>query len=96
VHKGVQVGLDDAGEGEPALDNEESGEVDTGKRLTKTDVREWVRGQLSNHLVPKYVFWVKEYPKTASGKIQKFKLREMGMQMLKDAEIKKGNQVTRI
>lgn len=40
-------------------------------------MREWVRERLSNHLVPRYVFWVDEYPKTASGKIQKFKLREM-------------------
>jgi acyl-coenzyme A synthetase/AMP-(fatty) acid ligase len=60
----------------------------TKEILTRFDVREWVRGQLSNHLVPKYVFWVSEYPKTASGKIQKFKLQEMGMQMLKDKEVR--------
>jgi acyl-coenzyme A synthetase/AMP-(fatty) acid ligase len=36
--------------------------------------------------VPKYVFWVDTYPKTASGKIQKFKLREMGMGMLRDGK----------
>jgi acyl-coenzyme A synthetase/AMP-(fatty) acid ligase len=51
--------------------------------------REWVREKLSDHLVPKYVFWVKEYPKTASGKIQKFKLREMGLEMSKGAEIRR-------
>ena len=34
-------------------------------------------------LVPKYVFWVDDYPKTASGKIQKFKLREEGMRLLR-------------
>ena len=92
VHKGVKVGVDDAGEGDHALDvggQREKAEEAKGKILTRTDVREWVRGLLSNHLVPKYVFWVKEYPKTASGKIQKFKLREMGVKMLKDAGIKK-------
>jgi acyl-CoA synthetase (AMP-forming)/AMP-acid ligase II len=52
------------------------------KLLSKEEVREWVSSQLSAHLVPKYVFWVKEYPKTASGKIQKFTLREMGIQWL--------------
>lgn len=57
--------------------------------MTREMVREWVRGKLSNHLVPRYVFWVREYPKTASGKIQKFKLREMGMEMLKEAEIRR-------
>lgn len=34
-------------------------------------------------LVPKYVFWVTSYPKTASGKIQKFKLKETGLDMVR-------------
>ncbi|KAL8991841.1 MAG: hypothetical protein Q9169_007603 [Polycauliona sp. 2 TL-2023] len=38
--------------------------------------------------VPKYVFWVDDYPKTASGKIQKFKLREEGVRLLK---VRKGS-----
>ncbi|KAL7800124.1 hypothetical protein V8C37DRAFT_414063 [Trichoderma ceciliae] len=54
------------------------------RRLTKEDVRGWVRANLSDHLVPKYVFWVTDYPKTASGKIQKFKLRDMAKEMLED------------
>lgn len=52
------------------------------KLLTKGQVQSWVREQLSSHLVPKHVFWVDEYPKTASGKIQKFKLRDMATKML--------------
>jgi acyl-CoA synthetase (AMP-forming)/AMP-acid ligase II len=35
-----------------------------GRLLTGDEVREWVRGRLSHHLVPKYVFWVDDYPKT--------------------------------
>ena len=55
-----------------------------GEDLTVEEVREWVKTRLSHHLVPKYVFWVDEYPKTASGKIQKFKLRESGGEWLKE------------
>jgi acyl-CoA synthetase (AMP-forming)/AMP-acid ligase II len=95
VHPHIRVGVDDAGKGEAAVDIDEEnnkGEAtrDRGEVLTKRDVREWVRSQLSNHLVPRYVFWVSEYPKTASGKIQKFKLREMGVKMLRDAELVRG------
>lgn len=36
--------------------------------------------------VPKYVFWVDTYPKTASGKIQKFKLKEMGVALLQEGK----------
>jgi acyl-CoA synthetase (AMP-forming)/AMP-acid ligase II len=81
VHEEVRVGVDDAGKGGEGAERK--------KVLTKQDVREWVRERLSNHLVPKYVFWVKEYPKTASGKIQKFKLREEGIRLLKEAELEK-------
>lgn len=87
-HKDVRVGVDDSGAGDPEVDaGNNRGE---GRTLAKEDVREWVRNQLSNHLVPKYVFWVKEYPKTASGKIQKFTLKEMGIRMLKEVEGRKG------
>lgn len=55
-----------------------------GTRLTKDDVRQCVRESLSNYMVPKYVFWVNEYPKTMSGKIQKFKLREEGVKLVEE------------
>lgn len=32
--------------------------------------------------MPKYVFFVDGYPKTVSGKIQKFVLQEMGAQLV--------------
>lgn len=50
--------------------------------LRKDDVREWVRSHLSGHLVPKYIFWTDDYPKTASGKIQKFKLRDAAVDLI--------------
>jgi len=36
--------------------------------------------------VPKYIFWVDDYPKTASGKIQKFKLQDTGVQLLREGQ----------
>lgn len=60
--------------------------VRQGSKVSAQDVREWVKKTLSHHLVPKYVFWVDGYPKTASGKIQKFKLREIGRELLDRGE----------
>ncbi|KAF3763538.1 acetyl-CoA synthetase-like protein, partial [Cryphonectria parasitica EP155] len=54
----------------------------TTTTLCKEQVRSWVRSQLSGHLVPRYIFWIDEYPKTASGKIQKFKLRGAAIDMI--------------
>ncbi|NLV23438.1 MAG: hypothetical protein GXY54_01475, partial [Deltaproteobacteria bacterium] len=40
-------------------------------------------GRIANYKIPYYVKFVDEYPMTASGKIQKFKLREMAIRELK-------------
>ncbi|KAF3129332.1 hypothetical protein TWF703_008955 [Orbilia oligospora] len=58
-----------------------------GMSISKDEAREWVRGKLARHLVPRYIFWIEDLeggvlPKTASGKIQKFKLVEEGKRML--------------
>lgn len=50
--------------------------------LRKEDVRAWVLSHLSKHLVPKYIFWTDDYPKTASGKIQKYKLRDAAKDLI--------------
>ncbi|MCJ1276579.1 hypothetical protein MMC21_004385 [Puttea exsequens] len=57
-----------------------------GASVKVEDVRSWVREKLSYHLVPKYVFWADSYPKTASGKIQKFKLKEEGLKLIRDGK----------
>ena len=43
---------------------------------------EFVRAGLSRYKAPRYVITLTEFPMTASGKIQKFKLREMGVEKL--------------
>ena len=56
-----------------------------GYSLTPEDVRDYCRGKISNFKIPKYVVFVDTFPMTASGKIQKFKLREMAAQMFPNA-----------
>ncbi|MDR3340639.1 MAG: AMP-binding protein [Candidatus Symbiothrix sp.] len=52
-------------------------------RLTPEEVQEFCRGKIARHKIPKYVLFVKEYPLTGSGKIQKFKLKDIGLKLLK-------------
>ncbi|MGN1400606.1 MAG: AMP-binding protein [Bacillus sp. (in: firmicutes)] len=52
-----------------------------GTNLTEEEVREFCRGKISHHKIPRYVTLTAEYPMTASGKIQKFKLREQSAQL---------------
>src|SRR5918997_145354 len=48
--------------------------------LTEEDVREYCRENIARYKVPYYVDFVEEYPMTASGKIQKYKLREAAVE----------------
>lgn len=58
-----------------------------GMSLAEEDVKEFCRGQIARFKIPKYIFFVTEYPMTASGKIQKYKLKEVGLQLLKEKGI---------
>ncbi|WP_238544546.1 hypothetical protein [Geomicrobium sp. JCM 19037] len=44
--------------------------------LTTEDVKAYCKDQISHFKIPRDIFFVSEYPMTASGKIQKYKLRE--------------------
>ncbi|MFY4775327.1 AMP-binding protein [Metabacillus sp. RGM 3146] len=50
--------------------------VKEGKQLTLENVREFCKDKIAFHKIPDYCFFMKEYPMTASGKIQKYKLRQ--------------------
>ena len=49
--------------------------------LMPEDVRDYCRGRISRFKIPKHVAFVDDYPMTASGKIQKYKLQEMSVEM---------------
>ncbi len=49
-----------------------------GQTLTEEDVIEYCRGKLSKYKWPQFFMFLDEFPMTGSGKIQKFKLTEMG------------------
>ncbi len=56
-----------------------------GADLKPEDITDFCRGKIAFYKIPKFVAFVEEYPMTASGKIQKFRLREMAAEMWPDA-----------
>ncbi|MDL2222234.1 AMP-binding protein [Parabacteroides sp. OttesenSCG-928-N08] len=58
-----------------------------GATLTEDEVKDFCRGKIARHKIPKYIFFVEGYPLTGSGKIQKYKLKEIGLQLLKEKGI---------
>lgn len=56
-----------------------------GADLLPEDVRDYCRGKIAWFKIPKYVAVVESFPLTASGKIQKYKLREMAAERWPEA-----------
>ena len=50
-----------------------------GAALSEADLQEFCRGRIAHYKVPRYVKFVDEFPMTVTGKIQKFKMREVAV-----------------
>lgn len=48
-----------------------------GRSVTDKELRDFCRGEIARFKIPKHIRFVSDFPMTASGKIQKFKLREI-------------------
>ena len=53
-----------------------------GSQLEAEDIKDYAVNKIARYKVPKHIFFVKEFPLTASGKIQKFKLRDQAVEIL--------------
>ncbi|MBA5637655.1 AMP-binding protein [Duganella sp. LX20W] len=62
--------------------------VKPGQSLTEEGVRKFCEGQIAYHKVPRYIRFVEEFPMTITGKIQKFKIRDLMKQELGVQEAK--------
>jgi fatty-acyl-CoA synthase len=53
-----------------------------GAAVTQESVAEFCRGKIAHYKVPRYVAVVDEFPMTVTGKVQKYKLRELAIEQL--------------
>jgi fatty-acyl-CoA synthase len=47
-----------------------------GTSIEPAEIQDFCRGKIARYKIPKHIFFTDSYPMTASGKIQKFKLRQ--------------------
>ncbi|MDA8352606.1 MAG: AMP-binding protein [Firmicutes bacterium] len=60
--------------------------VKEGQTITAEELRSFCEGKIARYKIPKYVQQVDSYPMTASGKVQKYKLREQAARNLQLSE----------
>jgi fatty-acyl-CoA synthase len=57
--------------------------LNPGRKVTAADLIKSCRGKLASFKIPRHVLFVREFPMTSSGKVQKFRLREVVMEELR-------------
>ncbi|MED1918135.1 AMP-binding protein [Bacillus thuringiensis] len=72
------VGVPDAKYGEQVL---ACIRVKPHETLSEDEMRNYCEGKIAHYKIPRYIQFIDEYPMTASGKIQKFKLREQALEL---------------
>ena len=53
-----------------------------GATATVDEIREFCRGQIATYKIPRYVRFTDEFPMTVTGKVQKFRMREISAEEL--------------
>ena len=53
-----------------------------GQSATVEELREFCRGQIATYKIPRYIRFTTEFPTTVTGKIQKFRMREISIDEL--------------
>ncbi len=56
-------------------------QIKEGESVTKEEIRSYCEGKIARYKIPEFIFFVDEYPMTASGKIQKYKLRKLAEEL---------------
>jgi fatty-acyl-CoA synthase len=54
----------------------------SGASPTEEQIREFCRGQIAHYKIPRYVKFVDAFPMTVTGKVQKFKMRQVAIEEL--------------
>lgn len=62
--------------------------IKKGLNLSEEEIVDFCRGNIARFKIPKYIFFVDEFPMTASGKIQKYKLSELAIELCKEKSVK--------
>jgi fatty-acyl-CoA synthase len=58
-------------------------QIKPGMQASPEEIREFCRGQIARHKIPRYVHFVTEFPMTVTGKVQKFIMRDRMLELLR-------------
>jgi fatty-acyl-CoA synthase len=57
-------------------------QLHAGKTATEKEIRDFCKGKIAHFKIPKYICFVEDFPTTVTGKLQKFRMREIAIEQL--------------
>ena len=57
-------------------------QLHAGETATEDEIRAFCKDQIAHFKIPKYIWFVDEFPMTVTGKLQKFRMREIALEKL--------------
>jgi fatty-acyl-CoA synthase len=64
-------------------------ELHAGETASEAEIRDFCKGEIAHFKIPKYIWFVREFPMTVTGKLQKFRMREMAIEKMGQAQERK-------
>ena len=61
-------------------------ELRAGETGTEQEIRDFCKGQIAHFKIPKYIWFVEEFPMTVTGKLQKFRMREIAVKRMTEGK----------
>jgi fatty-acyl-CoA synthase len=58
-------------------------QLHVGETATAEEIREFCKGNIAHFKIPKYIRFVEEFPMTVTGKLQKFRMRELAIEQMR-------------
>jgi len=58
-------------------------QLHAGETATEEEIRQFCKGRIAHFKVPKYIRFVDEFPMTVTGKLQKFRMREIAIEQMR-------------
>ncbi len=57
-------------------------QLHAGEEADEQEIRAFLKGSVAHFKIPRYIWFVDEFPMTVTGKLQKFRMREMALERL--------------
>ena len=58
-------------------------QLHAGQTATEDEIKAFCKGKMAHFKIPKYIWFVDEFPMTVTGKLQKFRMRELALEKMR-------------